>query len=261
MIDRGLLATMALIAVVVAGLDRALRRRSTHAEPIMSLASTPMLVGLAVGRLAAVFQDDPGTLRRPFDLLLIRGGMEFWPGAAAALAAAWVTSRRGPSRPAERLIELAPFALWAYAVYEAACVLRDGCFGPFAAVGLRPGGSGERQLPVGILVGLVAAALGAAVWRWSGRLGWSGVMVLSVGGLAAIRIAAGFLLPKVTAGLTRPHVESIAVLVITLVGSVVLRARAVPERRRRVAGEARASLVAREPHARPGAPPSGHTAE
>ena len=225
MIDRGLLATMALIFGVVAIADRLLRRRLADREPVLALASTPVMIGIAIGRLAAVVQDDPATLRRPFDLLLLRGGMEFWPGVAAAVAAVWLATRRGPSRPQERLAELAPFALWAYAAYEAACLLRDGCFGPSSRLGLRPGGIGEPQLPVGVLVGVSAAALGVAVWRWSTTLRPLGVITLSVAGLAAIRAAAGFLLPKVTAGLTRAHRESITVLSISLLLGAALLAR------------------------------------
>lgn len=223
MIDRGLLATMAVIFAVVAILDRVLRGRSTENERILALASTPLLVGIAAGRLAAVALDDPDTLRRPFDLLLIRGGMELWPALAAAAAAVWVTTRRGLTSPVQRLALLAPFALWAYATYEAACLLRDGCFGPRLSAGLRPGGIGEPQLPVGLLVGLSAAALGIAIWRGSTRWGPTGAVGVALAGLASIRAAAGFLLPKVTAGLTRPHRESIAVFVTSLlVGAGVL---------------------------------------
>jgi len=224
-IDRGLLATMALIAGAVALLDRRLRRSGEEREPILALASTPVLVGLLVGRLASVIQDDPATLRRPFDLLLIRGGVEFWPGLAAVVVAAWVATRRNSTSPGARLAELAPFALWAYAVYEATCLVRDGCFGPMSSVGLRPGGIGRPQVPIGVLVGLSAATLGAAVWRWSPRLGPKKAIGLSVVGIAGIRSIAGFMLPKVTVGLTRPHRESLAVLTVGVVGIVALTLR------------------------------------
>lgn len=162
MIDRGLLATVLVMVAIVAALDRWLRRRVSPAEPILALASAPMLVGLAVGRLAAVVQDDPATLRRPFDLLLIRGGVEFWPGVAAAAAVVWVAARREKLSALGLLAELAPFALWAYAAYEASCLLREGCFGPSSPIGLQPGGQGDAEIPVGLLVGVCAGVLGRA---------------------------------------------------------------------------------------------------
>lgn len=251
MIDRGLLGTMGLIVAAVAILDRLLRGRSTGKEPILGLASTPLLVGIAVGRLVAVALDDPDTLRRPFDLLLIRGGVEFWPGLAAAAAAVWVSAMREKRPPEQRLALLAPYALWAYGTYEAACLLRDGCFGPPMAAGLRPGGIGAPQLPVGVLVGLSAAALGAAVWRIPGLRPYR-VVAVSVIGMAAIRVAAGFLLPKVTSGPTRAHWESMVVLAIALLGGAGLLARSAMrsggDRSSRSAGGQQTSAPALEPH-------------
>lgn len=243
MIDRGLLATVALVALVVAFLDRWLRRRGTPKEPISALASTPLIAGIAAARLTAVLLDDPATLLRPFDLLLIRGGMEFWPGVVAATAAIWAAVRRRPTAAVERLAELVPFALFAYAVYEAACVLRDGCFGPPSPVGLRPGGLGRPQLPVGILVGMAAAALGALAWRWSGRRQPGPVVVLSLTGLAAIRSVAGFALPKLATGLTRPHWESLTAVGVGLLCTAVMCRRSWRGvcRRPRWAGPARSS--------------------
>jgi len=224
MIDKGLLATVALAAVVVAVLDRWLRRRGTSKDPVSALSSTPLIVGLAAARLTAVLLDDPATLLRPFDLLLIRGGMEFWAGVAGASAAVWLGAGRRRLTALDRAVEIAPFALFAYAVYEAACLLRDGCFGPASPVGLRPGGLGDAQLPVGLLVGLATAALGSLAWRWSRRGRPSGaVVVLALTGLAAIRSAAGFALPKLTSGLTRPHIESLLAFGIGLVCSLGMR--------------------------------------
>lgn len=217
MIDRGLLATMVLAAVIVALVDRRWRRRGEAAETVLSLASTPLMVGLAVARLVAVALDDPATLRRPFDLLLIRGGMEFWAGVLGAAGALWLGARRNPCRAVERAAELAPFALLAYALYEAACLLRDGCFGPASAVGLRPGGLGQRQIPIGVLVGMAAAGLGVAARYLSRRARPAAVIALSLAGLAAIRSVAGFASPRVSAGLTRPHRESLVALAVSLI--------------------------------------------
>ena len=225
MIDRGLLVTMVLAAAVVSLVDRRLRRRAAPLEPMLSLTSTPLIVGLAVARLVTVALDDPATMRRPFDLLLIRGGMEFWAGVLGAAAAMWVGARRNRTSAVGRVADVAPFGLLAYAVYEAACLVRDGCFGPASSFGLRPGGLGQRQVPVGILVGLAAAGLSVAAWRLSRRVRPAAVVALSLGGLAAIRSAAGFASPRVSAGLTRPHRESLVVLTLSLLWTAAVLVR------------------------------------
>ena len=231
MIDRGLLATMAVIVVLVSVLDRRVRRRSPEEESILALATTPLLVGLAIGRLAAVSLDDPATLRRPSDFLLLRGGVEFWAGVLAATIAVWARSPRQPRLAVERLAQLAPFALWAYAAYEAACLLRDGCFGPRFPLGLEPGGHGARQVPIGILVGIAVGAVGMAAWRSRDRFTPALLIALSTAGLAAVRAVAGFSLPRVGQGLTRPHRESVAVLAAAGAASVWLFARRLIRRR------------------------------
>jgi len=219
-IDKGLLATLAVAAIVVSVLDRWLRRCGAAKDPMSALASTPLIVGVAAARLTAVVLDNPATLARPFDLLLIRGGMEFWAGVAGALAAIWWAARKRSFTAVDRIAEIAPFALFAYAVHEAGCILRDGCFGPASPAGLRPAGLGQRQVPVGILVGVAAASLATLVWRWSRRRSPAVVTTLALTGLAGIRSIAGFALPKLAEGPTRPHLESLLALGIGILGSI-----------------------------------------
>ena len=211
MIDRALLATIVLMVAVVAGADRALRRSRPSAERVLAMASMPVAAGLAAGRLAAVLLDDPGTLRRPFDLLLIRGGMELWPGVAAGAAVAWVAARRDGVSGKGRLAELAPFGLWAYAAYEALCLVREDCFGPLWHLGPRPGGVGGGQFPVGVALGVAVAASGIVVWRSSRRVSHASLVVASLWAIAAARSLAAFALPDLASGLTRPHIESLVV--------------------------------------------------
>src|SRR3546814_7909727 len=79
--------------------------------------------------------DDPESLGSIRALLVVRSGVEFWAG----LAVFFVLLRRSVVRQHRRrgheaLAELAPFALWGYALYEATCGLRDGCLIGSAAV-------------------------------------------------------------------------------------------------------------------------------
>src|SRR3546814_1865250 len=132
--------------------------------------------------------------------------------------------RRGRRDVVLGLAELAPFLLWAYAAYEASCVLRDGCYGPVSAFGLIPDGLQTRQLPIGLLVALAATALAFALRQlWSLTPG--GKVLLAVGGLALIRSVAAFWLPRIGSGLTRSHVESLTITaaVVVAAGAMLLR--------------------------------------
>lgn len=123
-----------------------------------------------------------------------------------------------------RLADLAPFALWAYATYEAACVVRDGCYGPPSAVGLRPEGTATTLFPVGLAVALLVVDLGAAARALGQRRPGLAILV-AVGGLGAIRSVAAIWLPSVGGGLILPHRESIAVATAAVVIGVVVLVR------------------------------------
>lgn len=147
----------------------------------------------------------------------------------------WLVCRREQASSQQRLAELTPFALWAYAAYEATCVVRDGCFGPSSPLGLRPGGLGAPQFPTGLLVGVAVAGAAALLWRGLGRMSATTVVVAGAAAVAGARSLSGFVLPKVTAGLTRPHRESLALLTAAaLVGAgiTVRRSYGAPRHRR-----------------------------
>lgn len=214
MIDVGLLLTM----IVAMGVPTLIAQRwplTTFGEPVgfVDAALGPAFAGLAAGRLAAVGIDDARSLGRLSDLLIIRSGVEFWPGvAAAALFAAWVAYRAGV-QSSVRLADLTPLAMLGYAGYEATCVVRDGCFGPASSLGLRPPGTSTTMLPIGILAAIVVGA--AAVLLRRQQLERTPAMVVVGGGLAAVaalRSVSSIWLPHIGGGLTRQHWTSIAVL-------------------------------------------------
>ena len=112
MIDVGLLLTMA----VAIGLP-ALVARWWHLATVdtsigfFDVAVGPAFAGLAAGRFVAVAIDDPNALTSLSDLLIIRSGVEFWPGVVAALAvAAWGAHRAGVA-VVDRWSDLTPLAL------------------------------------------------------------------------------------------------------------------------------------------------------
>ena len=222
MMDIGLLVSIALVLAVPSVFVRPWPGAAVPSG-VFDTSLGALAVGLAVGRFTAVALDDPGSLGRINDLLVIRSGVEFWPGVVAGLSWLTLQSRRDQVPVARRLAALAPAALIGWALYEATCLLRDGCPGPAAAIGLRPDGLTTRMFPVGLVVA-VAAAAGAVLTHRIHRRGVrsSIVVVVAVGLVAAIRSVASIWLPHIGDGLTRQHRASLAVLAIAIVILVVL---------------------------------------
>jgi len=210
MLDTGLLLTGALVWLVVSVAARWAPASVLDRGEIVDRLVVPAMVGLLAGRLVAVVLDDPASLGSLRSILVIRGGVEFWPGVAVALAALAWTLRRQRADVGLALADVAPFLLWGYATYEAACVVRDGCYGPVSAVGLVPDGLRTRMFPIGVIVGLVVFALGFALrhlWTWSP----TAKILAAVGGVAATRSVASIWLPSLGDEPTRQHLESVAV--------------------------------------------------
>jgi len=226
MIDIGLLASMAVVLIVPSVFVRAWPD-SAATTGLIDISSGALLIGIAVGRLAAVAIDDPSSLTSLSDLLIIRSGVEFWPGLAAGMV--WIALRAQHDQvwPAERLAAITAPALVAWACYEATCLLRDGCPGPVSSIGLRPEGLVQRMFPIGLAVAAAAVGAAALVRRWH-RRGMPELQVIGVSlmALATIRSIASIWLPHIGDGLTRQHRTSIAVAVITSIGLVALRLRA-----------------------------------
>ena len=210
MIDAGLLLSVAVIYAVVWASVRWVFPRAPDTDDALDAATTPAIVGLAAGRVVAVMIDDPNAFRRLGDLLIIRSGVEFWPGVAAGAAALVFSARRHGADPVARAAAVIPAGLMAYAAYAATCVVREGCFGPVSSVGLVPRIGGARQFPVEFVVAAVTAALAVMLSRVRWRS--ATVMASAAGGLALIRLVAGVWLPRVEPGWSRLEAQSVVVL-------------------------------------------------
>jgi len=209
-IDRGLLLSALSIVVAVWVIARRCLPRLVREESVLAAGTSAAIAGVVVARLVAVILDDPAALGRFRDLLIIRGGMEFWPGVAAAVVVCALGVRRSGVPVAAELADLAPYGLGGYAAYEASCLLRDGCFGPASPLGLRPGGLGSAEFPVGLVVA-VAVALLAVVVRQVGHRDLAVSIVVAALGMGTVRSLAALLLPKIGPAPSRPQVESSAV--------------------------------------------------
>ncbi|MFN0029009.1 MAG: hypothetical protein ACKV2O_17765 [Acidimicrobiales bacterium] len=146
-------------------------------------------------------------------MLVIRSGVEFWPGVVVAAAVAVWSGKRAGVSPVARLAALAPLAMVGYAAFEGSCVFRDGCYGPVSAVGLRPAGLSTTMLPIGILAALVVLG-GAGLLHHGGLRAGVEPAVIVVGAVlvvASVRAVASFWLPALGDALTRQHRTSLVV--------------------------------------------------
>lgn len=214
MIDLGLLASILVAAAapwVVAKFVRARHRRNVDGDTLTSSA----LIGLVAARLAFVVLDDPAAFGRLGDLLIIRSGVEFWPGLAAGAVFLALRARRSGVPIPVSLSVGAPLFLVGYGGYEATCALREGCFGPSSPVGLTPLGFGAAVFPVGWAVAAVTVGAGLALRRLD--LPDARIPLLALLVVAAARAIAGFHLPRVGSGLTRAHLESLWLVAVSMV--------------------------------------------
>ena len=220
MIDFGLV--FSLIAAIGAPAVLAIRWGSYDDGGFLDDVTVPLLVGLVTGRLVTLALDDPNSIGSLSDMFVIRSGVEFWPGAAAAAGVvAWQANRAGGS-PMQRLATVAPLALVGYAAYEATCAFRDGCLGPVSPVGLRPPGLQTTMLPVGWLMAAGTLAGAVIVHRLKDSVRPAVVVVAALIVVAAVRSLGSLWLPHIGGGLTRQHRTSVAILVVATAGLLVM---------------------------------------
>lgn len=208
MIDLGLLAS--ILAAAAAPWLLARFMPTSRAGPSIDGDALMMsaLAGLIAARLAFVALEDPASFSRFRDLLIIRSGVEFWPGLAVGAAVMVRGARRRKVPIWSALAVAAPLFLVGYGAYEATCTLREGCFGPQAPVGLTPAGFAGSVFPVGWAVAVVSVVAGIVLRRLD--LPDVRVVLPALLMVASSRAVAGFFLPRVGSDLTRPHLESLS---------------------------------------------------
>lgn len=213
--DVGLLFT---VLIVIGGVQLVLRAAPPTAvdrSQLVELVSTPLIIGLIAARVVFVLLDHPASVFRFRDLMVFRSGLEFWAGVGVAMAWLIIRSRRSGGR-SEAVVKLAaavPYLLIGVALYEGSCLVRDGCMGPVASVGLVPRGLRSRMVPVGLLV---AGTLGLAafVLRRAWALEAEQTVLSAFVVLGAVRLVASWFLPDF--GPSRVERESALVLVVSV---------------------------------------------
>ncbi len=227
--DVGLVFTLLIVLGGVQILLRGMPPTAVDRAQVMDLISGPVIVGFIVARVVFVLLDHPASVFRLRDLMVVRSGVEFWAGAFVAFS--WILIRR--QRAVDRagtLVALAaatPYLLIGTALYEASCLVRDGCLGPVASVGLKPNGLGSTMVPVGV-VAAVVLAVAAFVLRQAWTLDAEQTVLSAFAVLGGVRLMASRFLPAF--GPTRVERESALVFVLAL---SALTVRAVRRRRNR----------------------------
>jgi len=226
-IDYGLLVSL-IIALAIPALLGNWWLVAGREAPVafLDVALGPAFAGLGVGRLVTLALDDPSSIGSISDMVIIRSGVEFWPGVVAAVATVSISANMGLVPISRRIMDLVPLAMISYAGYEAACIFRDGCFGPVSAIGLRPPGLTTTMLPTGWLMA-AAVALAAIGVRALATRGYSPVVVALAGilAVASVRSVGSVWLPHVGDGLSRQHLTSIGVVAISVVVAVAVAGR------------------------------------
>lgn len=229
MMDIGLLVSV-IVTVAVPALFVAPRPLTAAPRGLIDTTLGAVLVGLIVARLSAVALDDPGSLTKLSNLLVIRSGVEFWPGLVAAMVWLGLGARREDTPPWLRLAAVAPAAMIGWAGYEATCLVRGGCPGPRSTIGLRPEGLTSPVFPVGLVVAAAGVAAAMLLQRKSSSAGPSPasaptIVLTAVAFVGTIRSVASIWLPHVGYGLTRQHRTSIAMTAVALVGLGIVHLR------------------------------------
>lgn len=213
MVDSGLIGSILVVLGCLYAAARWAPIGAMHPNEAVDRLYLPAFAAVSAGRLAAAALDDPTSLRSLRSLLILRGGVEFWPGLIVGTAALILGLRRAGRPVLVDLVELTPFALWGYGAWEATCLLRDGCFGPRTPIGPTPPGLTHPQLPVGVLMGAAVVGLGLYV-RHAWAIGPTRRLLAALAGLAALRSVSSIWLPHLGDSLTRQHWQSVVVAIV-----------------------------------------------
>ena len=176
-------------------------RCGSGVRDLWDIALSAAVIGLFVGRLAAMISAGVSPIAHPADIFIVRGGVATGPATTAALAAVVWMGRRDQWSV---LDGLAPAAVAGLGGWHAGCLVRGACLGtpsdlPWAVA---QGGSGITRHPVEIYaaLALIAAAVTLVLVRprLEARPGSAAGIALFVA--AAVRLATEPMRPALGSG-------------------------------------------------------------
>jgi len=197
-----LLAAAALaVAAAWAGLrlEARLRPEIPHRR-LWDVIVPSVVVGLVLGRLAAMLTGGLNPIAHPADILVIRAGVHTGAASTAALITALVAARR---HLLPTLDGVAPAALAGLAFWHAGCLLRRACLGTATGLpwGMALPGSPVARHPVELYAALLIAVGAAALLFRRRRPSAPGVVAgIALAWASAARLVTEPIRPGIGAG-------------------------------------------------------------
>lgn len=182
---------------------------------------TAAVIGVAVGRLAAMLRTGTNPLAHPGDILIVRAGVDTVAASTTAVLSYVVTTRRDAWWLADAA---APAALAGLAGWHGGCLVRESCLGTSSDLpwAFAQTGSAVTRHPVEIYTALLlVAGVIALVW-WKYHRPRPGVIAAAaVATAAAIRLATEPLRPGLGGDLSWWYAATLIAAVAVIVWRVV----------------------------------------
>jgi hypothetical protein len=159
------------------------------AADLWEIGLTASVVGVFVGRLAAMIGDGVNPITNPAYVLIVRAGVATgWAALAALATVSWM----GRRELLPVLDGIAPAAIAGLAGWHAGCLARDSCLGTTTdlpwAVAQSAGGPPRHPVEIYAAVLFAVAAVGLAVWKARGRPARGMPAILALGAAGAVRL-------------------------------------------------------------------------
>ena len=196
------------------------------AGDLWEIGITAAVVGIFIGRLAAMVTDGVSPLTNPADILIVRAGVATgWATIAALATIAWL----GRKELLPVVDGLAAAALAGLSGWHAGCLARGTCLGTPSdlpwAVAQSPGGPTRHPVEIYAAGLLLVAAVGVALWKARRRPHPGSPAAVALIGAAGIRLVTEPFRPSLGAGPVWWYVAGIALGVIVVVRIVIQRRR------------------------------------
>jgi len=182
-----LLGSVAVAALFMYGVVRFESGRTNAADctkDVWDALISAAVVGVAVGRLAAMMQAGTNPISHPGDILIVRAGVDTVTASVAALTTYVVLTRSDPWWLAD---SAAPAALAGITGWHGGCVVRDACLGtpsdlPWAVT---QSGSAISRHPVEIYAALLLGLAVVLLILWKRHRPGAGVIAAVAIGVAS----------------------------------------------------------------------------
>lgn len=190
------------------------------AGDLWEIGITAAVVGVFVGRLAAMIGDGVNPISNPADILIVRAGVATgWATLSALATVAWL----GRKELWPIMDGLAPAALAAVGGWHAGCLARESCLGTTTdlpwGIAQSTGGPGRHPVEIYAAAAFVVVAAGIALWKARGRPRPGFPMATALGAAGLIRLATEPFRPSLGAGPVWWYLCAIVVALVVIIAT------------------------------------------